>query len=123
MVRRAQSDATEDSLKENSSPDVRVSAAKSNQEKATRSGRSTRREQPDDDEAHGSQATHEEQYNGSDAEQNYGDAEGDEDDQEEGSPRGRKRARANTMGDSFASSSQRISVKGESRNLPRDNDG
>lgn len=51
--------------------------------------------------------------------------EGEEEEEEDGSsPKGRKRARANSFGDSLPSGSQaKVKVKPEVKTLPRDEDG
>lgn len=124
MVRRAASSTTEDSLKENSGlpPHTNGKGKETKRERGLSNGKSVaRRVQTDDEdmqEDNGDQA--EEQGGGVDAEE---DAEGEEDDEQgAGSPKGRKRARANTNGDARPSGSK---VKDEKRavTLPRDVDG
>ncbi|THH29882.1 hypothetical protein EUX98_g4315 [Antrodiella citrinella] len=124
MVRRAASSTTEDSLKENSGlpPHTKGKGKETKRERGLSNGKSVaRRVQSDDEnmqEDNGDQAG--EQGEDVDAEE---DAEGEEDDEQgAGSPKGRKRARANTNGDARPSGSK---VKDEKRavTLPRDVDG
>ena len=125
MTRRASSDATNDSLKENTDFNARTKADKAKQGKATRNARAARVEEQHEDEdsrVPGEDDAGEGETQDGEYDEDEG-AEGDEDGQDGGSPKGRKRARANSIGDSHPSGSKKGKAKAEPKTLPRDVDG
>ncbi|KAI0920810.1 hypothetical protein AcW1_005022 [Taiwanofungus camphoratus] len=129
MARRLLSTASDDSQKENSGINRKVKAEKMQQRKETRkeTARATRQRVETEDEHEEEQ---EEEQNEEDSQGEEEDGEGeneDEDENEEGaSPKGRKRVRVNTEGDSRAVNGTLRGAKREKermQTLPRDVDG
>ena len=120
MARRAVSRDSSDSHKENTGLPRTNGSSKSSTERVARGKRAVMRDHIEAEDEH-EQDREDEQSEDEGAVDADGDANGaeDEDDGEQ-SPKGRKRARANTMGDSRPSGS---ATKAEKRTLPRDVDG
>ncbi|KAJ3553657.1 hypothetical protein NM688_g3492 [Phlebia brevispora] len=123
MTRREPSAATDDSQKENTGVRTKSSAEKVKFEKVTRSRRGARVEEEQiDEERHVSPAADGNEEENGDAQNENNDI-NEDDDQGEGSSHGRKRARANSFGDSRPSAHDKGKAKAEPRTLPRDDDG
>lgn len=122
MVRRAASDVTDDSLKENSRQ------APIPDEKPTRTRRGTLRDnhmqRAEDDEDVSRVDNNEDAQAVDEEEERDTNADADEEDEEEdgGSPKGRKRARANTLGESRPTDGD-FKERKKAVTLPRDVDG
>ncbi|KAK7696074.1 hypothetical protein QCA50_000716 [Cerrena zonata] len=121
MVRRAASNLTDDSLKENSRQ------APVSDEKPTRTRRGMLRdnhEQRDEDDEDESQVNNNGGAQGVESDEDAnGEADnGEEEEEDGGSPKGRKRARANTLGESRPTDGD-FKEKKQAVTLPRDVDG
>ncbi|TCD64231.1 Structural maintenance of chromosomes protein 5 [Steccherinum ochraceum] len=129
MVRRAVSSTTEDSLKENSGIPSSSASGKGKEvkrERGLRNGHQAARraqseEQAEDDGAEQAEGGEGEAEDADDAQE--GEDEEEADGQGRGSPKGHKRARANTNGDAHPSGSNVKLEKVKAVTLPRDDDG
>lgn len=126
MARKAPSAVTEGSQKENSDLSSQHNGSKMTQDKATKNTRLRRAGPNNDDERRDSQREEndDEAYQDSlDPEDANEDDEDNENENGAGSSKGHKRARANSLGESHPSSSQRVKAEIKPKTLPRDVDG
>ena len=120
MARRAVSHDSSDSHKENTGLPRTNGSAKNPAERVARGKRAVMRDHVEAEDEHDQDREGEQTEDDGEVDAD-GEANGAEDEHDgEQSPKGRKRARANTMGDSRPSGSAQ---KAEKRTLPRDEDG
>ncbi|CCM05532.1 uncharacterized protein FIBRA_07758 [Fibroporia radiculosa] len=122
MARRVLSHNTDDSQKENSAPNRDRGKTEQPNQRRMAKGKETARRRVDSEEEHDALDAEEYDQGEVDAEDGEEEAEGD-DDEEDASPKGRKRARANTVGDSRPAVSPKPEKKERIQTLPRDTDG